>query len=64
MSFETIKGDQSLQWSSDQPITVAVWDGACQVDTAHQTIINAQSAPCTLELQSETYATWHFFELA
>lgn len=64
MSLQTVDGSRSLQWVSDQPISVSVWDGTCSIDSTNHIVTNTQPTPCTLELQSDVFTAWQFFALA
>lgn len=64
MSLQNISSQQSFRWTSDQPLTVSVWDGSCSVDNANHTISNQTTAPCTVELQADSFTTWQLFALA
>jgi len=64
VSYVNIAGPHTVQFTTDQPVAISLWDGVCTVDPVNQIITNTSSAICTVQLQSDTFVPWQLLELA
>ena len=64
VSYVDIAGPHTVQFSTDAPVAISLWDGVCTVDPVNQIITNTSSVICTVQLQSDTFMPWQLLELA
>ena len=64
VSYVAIVGPHTVQFSTDQPIAISIWDGACAIDPLTQIVSNPTPTTCTVQLQSDTFMPWQLLELA